>query len=408
MYFLNITGKERKLLHALRKIFIIILAATVIHTFPVPQAAAVGTSVKGYGKDVVTIGITAQDEKMDFVTEYPEIDIELIQNGKPSADLANQKRQDYVSIPLYFQNDYPDILYGSGTVETSGCSITSLAMVATYLTGYEYLPDELAYYFGGRAENNIARLEYAANALGLPYEKPENWNYTYAELEAGKCAIILVDADSPFTESQHFLVLTGLTEDGKVMVNDSYAPNYDKWELQQGFENGFTEPEIWKGYNGAWVFDKKAMPETIKRYIEETPDPENSRYPDLELTFAERQLLARVVWVEARGESPEGQQAVAEVVFNRMMSDGFPNNLQSVIFGEGQFRSVKFLDDAEPNQTQYQAIERAMYGPYVLPTDVTYFARFAVNNNVWGTIGGHIFCYEHEKVEEATEIVSES
>ena len=32
-------------------------------------------------------------------------------------------------------------------------------MVATYLTGHEYLPDELARHFGGIAENNIARLK---------------------------------------------------------------------------------------------------------------------------------------------------------------------------------------------------------------------------------------------------------
>ena len=52
-------------------------------------------------------------------------------------------------VPLYFQNDYPDQRYGNGTVATSGCGITSLAMVATAMTGYVYRPDELADYFGG-------------------------------------------------------------------------------------------------------------------------------------------------------------------------------------------------------------------------------------------------------------------
>lgn len=46
-------------------------------------------------------------------------------------------------VPLYFQTDYPDTRYGHGTVATSGCGITSLAMVATYLTGHDYYPDEL-------------------------------------------------------------------------------------------------------------------------------------------------------------------------------------------------------------------------------------------------------------------------
>ena len=34
-------------------------------------------------------------------------------------------------IPLYYQTDYPDMRYGAGSIATSGCSVTSLAMVAT-------------------------------------------------------------------------------------------------------------------------------------------------------------------------------------------------------------------------------------------------------------------------------------
>ena len=44
-------------------------------------------------------------------------------------------------IPLYFQTDYPDTRYGHGTVASSGCGVTSLAMVATYLTGSLHPPD---------------------------------------------------------------------------------------------------------------------------------------------------------------------------------------------------------------------------------------------------------------------------
>jgi len=70
-------------------------------------------------------------------------------------------------VPLYLQQDYPNDRYGDGSIETNGCSVVCLAMVATYLTGHTYLPDELARYFGGRAENNIARLELASDALRL-------------------------------------------------------------------------------------------------------------------------------------------------------------------------------------------------------------------------------------------------
>ena len=72
----------------------------------------------------------------------------------------------------------------------------------------------------------------------------------------------------------------------------------------------------------------------------------------------------------------------------------FPDTLQEVIYGEGQFRSAPFLEDATPWQAQYDAIDDALSGPNVLPEDVVYFATYPVNDNVWGEIGGHIFCYE--------------
>lgn len=46
-----------------------------------------------------------------------------------------------------------------------------------------------------------------------------------------------------------------------------------------------------------------------------------------------------------------------------------------------------------PDQTQYDAIERAIYGPNILPEDVVYFGQWAYNESVWGSIGGHIFCH---------------
>ena len=300
----------------------------------------------------------------------------------------------HTQIPLYFQTDYPDTLYGSGTIESSGCSITSLAMVATYLTGHVYLPDELADYFGGYVGNNMERLEYASDMLQLPWRKAENWHVARQALWDGQVVIALMNSKSIFTDSQHFIVITGTTEDGKFLVNDPYKPNYDRWDLKNAFVNGFQDGDISCGYSGAWIYEKTAMPENP--FIYEKPEEPyvEPRYPEIELTKEETQLLARMVWVEAQGEPFEGQQAIAEVVFNRMMADNFSDTLEGVVLAENQFRSTKFLKNAEPTQTQYEAIERALRGPYVLPIDVVFFAQYPVNENVWGEIGGHVFCHQ--------------
>lgn len=297
------------------------------------------------------------------------------------------------NVPLYFQTDYPNTMYGIGTVSNNGCGVTCLAMVASYLTGYDYTPDLLAKYFGGKAENNIDRLECGSDALELPYHKAKNWHETLAALQEGKIAIALMGSDSIFTSSQHFIVLTGMTEDGKILVNDPYEPNYDYWLLKNGFANGFTPGDILCGYSGAWIYDPEAMPEEPAYYVEERLEVP-CRYPDVNLTWEEIQLLARVVWVEARGESARGQQAVAEVILNRLVSDQFPDTLSGVIYAEGQFCSVPYLDDAEPGQAQYEAIDRALNGPYVLPMDVVKFANYVVNDDTWGSIGGHYFFFQ--------------
>ena len=297
-------------------------------------------------------------------------------------------------VPLYFQTDYPDHMYGSGTIADNGCGVTCLAMVATYLTDHEYLPDELARYFGGRAENNIDRLEKGAEAMQLAWERLENFDKSMEALKEGKVVIQLMESDSLFTDKQHFIVLTGFNENGRIMVNDPFAPNYEKWDLKRAFQDGFTQGDVCMGFSGAWAFDKSAMPEDPFLYYEEDlgGDP---RYPDIQLTKEDRELMARVVWVEAQGECEEGQQAVAEVILNRLASEKFGTTVKSVVYAEGQFRSVPLLEDAEPFQAQYEAIERAIYGPYILPEDVVHFATFRTNDNVWGQIGGHIFCYEN-------------
>ena len=301
-------------------------------------------------------------------------------------------------VPLYFQSDYPDTLYGDGTVQTSGCSVTCLTMVANAVTGYDYTVDELADYFGGRAINNMERLEIGSEALGLTFYKSENWDKTWEALQDGKIVIALMNGlgrDCLFTDSQHFIVLTGLTEDGeRVLVNDPNKGNYEVWNLKNAFENGFTPNDLLLGYDGAWVYDR-TLEETPARYSEPRliKSEENKNYPEIDLTAEERELLARVIWVEAQGECAEGQQAVAEVVFNRMLSDQFGDTLNDVIYGEDQFRSVPYLEDAKPMQAQYQAIDRALYGDSILPKNVYYFATYATNTNVYKQIGNHIFCY---------------
>lgn len=336
--------------------------------------------------------ITARAAQDPLSSEEKGSAVPMENAGSSAQQATAEQTESQREMPLYFQTNYPNVRFADGTIATSGCSVTCLAMVATYLTGHTYLPDELADYFGGCAENNIERLELGAQQLQLPIHKAKNVHEVFDALKEGDVAILLMNRRSLFTQSQHFIVIRGLNEDGKIMVNDPYQPNYDLWNLKRAFAEGFEEGDIILGYDGGWIFDVSAMPEEPFIYVEEKPYVE-PRYPDVELTWEEQQLLAKLIWLEARGEPAEGQQAVAEVVLNRLVSGKYGETLSNVIYDEGQFRSVPFLEDAEPWQAQYDAIDDALEGPYILPMDVVHFATYAENDNVWGKIGGHYFCY---------------
>ena len=129
-----------------------------------------------------------------------------------------------------------------------------------------------------------------------------------------------------------------------------------------------------------------------------TYQPEESRYGYV--SSEDRELIARLVWLEARGEPAEGKQAVAEVVLNRRAADNFPDTVYDVIyqnFGQKgqQFTPAGLIDEAWPTDAEYAAVEQAIHGEYILPLDVVYFSTKGENDRVWGQIGGHVFCYQY-------------
>ncbi|MDO5400998.1 MAG: C39 family peptidase [Eubacteriales bacterium] len=303
-------------------------------------------------------------------------DAKALQNGSET-----HKPLSLSSVPLYLQTDYPYIRYGDGSIATSGCALTCAAMVASYLRQEEILPDELVRRFGTYESSHIQRMEAASTVLDLTYEPVLSWWEVREGLRAGKVAIVLLESDSEFTNIQHTVVVTGLTADGKVLVNDPNGRAYDDPDLKDGFAHGFPEDMLQVGFSGGWIYDAYTPPE-----------PRESRYPDFALSQEDLHLIASTIYLEARGESFEGQQAIAEIIFNRLASGNFSKTVQGTILAEGQFRTAKFLDTAQPGELQYKAIEKALSGPNVLPEDVYFFGRTPANKNIWGYIGRHVFC----------------
>ena len=128
-------------------------------TVPAEEVAVTETTGATEAETIPTEETVPQQTETvpEIIPSQEDIPVETIPSLEDLAQMPVW--EGYAEVPLYFQTDYPNNLYGGGTIANNGCGITCLAMVANYLTGHHYLPDELAKYFGGVAENNIERLE---------------------------------------------------------------------------------------------------------------------------------------------------------------------------------------------------------------------------------------------------------
>ena len=110
-------------------------------------------------------------------------------------------------------------------------------------------------------------------------------------------------------------------------------------------------------------------------------------------------LLARVVYGEARGEPYTGQVAVAAVVLNRVKSSKFPNTIAGVVYQSGAFDAVADGQvNMTPDATAKKAAQDALNGWDPSYGAIYYFnPSTATNKWIWSrpmtvTIGKHIFC----------------
>ena len=82
-----------------------------------------------------------------------------------------------------------------------------------------------------------------------------------------------------------------------------------------------------------------------------------------EIGSDERELLARVIYGEGRGEPYEGQVAIGAVVLNRVESEDFPDSISGVVYQTGAFDAVRDGQlNLEPDETAYSAADDAIAG----------------------------------------------
>lgn len=163
-----------------------------------------------------------------------------------------------MQIPHYLQTDYSNIPYGGGSIASSGCGPTSFAMIGSYLTGTNITPVDAvswcgnSYYMPG-VGTYWSYFQAAASHFGCgAVTQTSDPNAVLSALAQGH-PVISSQSAGIFTSGGHFIVLRGITANGKVLVNDpndSPSKNYINREFDMMSEIHITA-------NAYWIFETK-------------------------------------------------------------------------------------------------------------------------------------------------------
>lgn len=126
---------------------------------------------------------------------------------------------------LQYSGAWANHPYGNGTISSSGCAIVCLAMVTSSIKGEVISPLDIVEFTGNRYYQAGAGSTWSIFPAVASY-------YGYSCNNLGKSSSSIISAlksghpviasmgPGTFTKGGHFIVLKGITEDGKILVND--------------------------------------------------------------------------------------------------------------------------------------------------------------------------------------------
>lgn len=175
-------------------------------------------------------------EAVEYVYNYPFVDIKDFQ-----IDLSEEALADSVPLLMQWDKRWGYCRYGSGLIGYTGCGPTCLSMVSLFLTGNEkYTPQYIAeyaeregYYVRGSGTSwelmSSGCKEFGLKATELPLDE----SAITTALDRGQ-PIICAMRRGDFTDSGHFIVITGYDREG-LRINDpnSRERSEKRWEFSQ-------------------------------------------------------------------------------------------------------------------------------------------------------------------------------
>lgn len=202
-----------------------------------------GTLVEYYVSEINKGHELLNSKKREINSLLSNIQAVSLPDSQPLNLVRFSRKGDFVN---YYQYNYQES-YGYGTtIASSGCGPTAMAMVLTAVTGEEVTPVEAANWsmeHGHRIKNNGTAWAYfddIAEDYGVECEQMGvSRDNIISNLSEGKYVIAVV-GPGHFTKGGHYIVLTGITEDGKITVADpnSETRSQQTWDVNVFLNEG--------------------------------------------------------------------------------------------------------------------------------------------------------------------------
>jgi hypothetical protein len=162
-------------------------------------------------------------------------------------------------------------------------------------------------------------------------------------------------------------------------INSDIIETLDKWVKIQMISSSDKWIKVRWNNTVGYIYSK---------YLRDT------ELPRLDFTDKEIDLIAKIIWLESRGESDEGEAGICIVIINRLLSKEFSDTIYEILSDKNEFTSWKLLDAAEPTEREYEIIDEVLNGEWdnLLTDDTVYFSTEPRNDNITAHIGAHYFC----------------
>lgn len=173
-------------------------------------------------------------------------------------DVAHER---FPVAPLYFQQDYPNTMYGNFSLVTYGCGVTTMSMLVSYMTDEEWTPPEMCALYGSYcSEAGTAHAMFTEVPVDRGFfaiDRVGSWSQALEALEEGYMVVTL-QRDGYWTNGGHYLLLHNLieTDEGtQVQVRDSNLYNYKR--LDGHTTGSFALSTIPPNARSYWIYQKK-------------------------------------------------------------------------------------------------------------------------------------------------------